>query len=86
MRSISRGPGFWLIVLGFVLMIGAGDVAAEERSLDFSSTVLIDPDGSLLVSEDITVRSEGDQIKRGSVREFPTIYRGAEGRTVRVGF
>ena len=86
MRSISRGPGFWLIVLGFVLMIGAGDVAAEERILDFSSTVLIDPDGSLLVSEDITVRSEGDQIKRGIVREFPTIYRGASGRTVRVGF
>lgn len=60
--------------------------AQSERVLDFSSLVLIDPDGSLVVSETITVQATGDQIKRGIVREFPTVYPGRDGRQVRVGF
>ncbi len=60
--------------------------AGTERILDFDSAVVIDPDGSLAVTETITVQAAGDQIKRGIVREFPTTYRGADGRTARVGF
>lgn len=60
--------------------------AETERVLDFASTVFVDPDGSLLVSEVITVQATGDQIKRGIVREFPTRYSGPDGVTMRVGF
>jgi uncharacterized membrane protein YgcG len=60
--------------------------AETERILDFSSLVLIDPDGSLVVSETITVQATGDQIKRGIVREFPTVYPGRDGKRVRIGF
>lgn len=60
--------------------------AGTERVLDFASTVVIDPDGSMVVTENITVQAAGDQIRRGIVREFPTKYTGMDGRTVRVGF
>jgi len=43
-------------------------------------------DSSLTVSEDITVRSAGQEIKRGIVRDFPTTYKDRLGNTVRVGF
>ncbi len=60
--------------------------AETERILDFSSQVLIDPDGSMVVTETITVQATGEQIKRGIVREFPTLYRGSDGSRVRIGF
>ena len=60
--------------------------AGTERILDFESVVVIDPDGSMVVTENITVQAAGDQIKRGIVREFPTTYTGTDGRTARVGF
>ena len=65
-----------LLAAFFLLLAAAPLFAQEERILDFASTVLIDPDGSLLVSETITVQAAGDEIKRGIVREFPTVYPG----------
>ncbi|HVF37562.1 MAG TPA: DUF2207 domain-containing protein [Sphingomicrobium sp.] len=59
---------------------------AEERILSFLSDVAIQRDGSLLVTETITVRAEGDRIRRGIFREFPTRYKGRSGGQVRVGF
>jgi hypothetical protein len=52
---------------------------ADERILRFDSTIVVRTDGSLRVTEVITVRSEGDRIKRGIYRDFPTLYRGAWG-------
>jgi len=70
----------------FTLLSCAPLLAETERILDFSSLVLIDPDGSVVVTETITVQATGEQIRRGIVREFPTLYRGRDGSSVRVGF
>lgn len=48
---------------------------AYERILDFDSKIDISRDGKLTVTETITVRAEGDKIKRGIYRDFPTIYK-----------
>jgi hypothetical protein len=75
-----------LAVMALLLVLPAPVGAQGERVLDFFATVFVEPDGSLLVTEAITVQAEGEQIKRGIVREFPTIYPDGSGRTVRVGF
>ena len=72
---------FWLAAL---LVPAAAN--AEERILDYRSDVAVQPDGSLLVTETITVRAEGDQIRRGIYRDFPTRYKSRRGSQVRVGF
>lgn len=76
----------WLLLILLLFTTAASSVLAKERVLDFASTVRIQRDGSLLVTEKITVEAAGQQIKRGIVREFPTRYIDAHGRTVRVGF
>lgn len=79
--------GLRILLAALIALLCCAPVQAEtERILDFSSLVLIDPDGSMVVSETITVQATGDQIKRGIVREFPTIYQGRGGQRVRVGF
>ena len=60
--------------------------AATERILDFNSHIVIHKDTTMTVTETITVRAAGDQIKRGIYREFPTKYKNREGGTVRVRF
>ena len=59
---------------------------AQERIVDFSSDVSIGVDGSLLVVETIVVQVEGQQIKRGIFRDFPTRYENHRGITVVVPF
>ena len=61
-------------------------VSAQERILSYDSEVEIREDGSLDVTERITVRAEGRQIRRGIYRDFPTRYRDRYGNRVRVGF
>ncbi|MDD2464103.1 MAG: DUF2207 domain-containing protein [Desulfobulbus sp.] len=75
----------WLLLI-LLLLATALPGMAEERVLNFASTVHIQENGALLVREKITVAAEGHQIKRGIVREFPTRYTDGNGRTVRVGF
>ena len=76
-----------LFLAALLTLLASTPVPAQtERILDFSSQVLIDPDGSMVVTETITVQATGEQIKRGIVREFPTRYTGRDGSSVRVGF
>ncbi|MEI8154458.1 MAG: DUF2207 domain-containing protein, partial [Hyphomicrobiales bacterium] len=42
--------------------------------------------GDLLVTETIEIRAEGAQIKRGILRDFPTVYHRTNGSRVEVGF
>ena len=47
---------------------------ADERILAFHSDITIKQDGWLEVTETIRVRAEGDRIRRGIYRDFPTEY------------
>lgn len=72
-------------ILALVLFCPAA-WAAEEKILDFASTVRIRPDSSMEVTEVIKVVALGKSIKRGIIREFPTKYKGPLGGTIKVGF
>jgi hypothetical protein len=47
---------------------------ADERILDFHSDITIRQDGWIDVTETIRVRAEGERIRRGIYRDFPTEY------------
>jgi uncharacterized membrane protein YgcG len=59
---------------------------ADERILSFDETITVAPDGSLTVHETIRVRAEGQNIRRGIYRDFPTTYPANDGRQIVVGF
>jgi hypothetical protein len=59
---------------------------AEERIASFVSDVTVNADASLTVTETISVIAEGNVIKRGILRDFPTTYRDRTGQRVVVGF
>jgi uncharacterized membrane protein YgcG len=59
---------------------------AEERIARFVSDVTVNTDASLTVRETIIVIAEGNVVKRGILRDFPTAYRDRKGQRVIVGF
>lgn len=59
---------------------------AAEHILRFHSDIWVNSDASLIVTETITVRAEGQQIRRGIYRDFPTHYQSAFGGRVVVPF
>ncbi|MEO7200632.1 MAG: DUF2207 domain-containing protein [Dokdonella sp.] len=67
-------------LLGTLLL--PSQVQAQERILDYDVHVVVDADASLLVTETITVRAEGQQIRRGIYRDFPTRYRDRAGNRI----
>ncbi len=58
----------------------------SERILDYGAYIGIKPAGDMDVTERITVVCEGDRIKHGIYRDFPTRYKDGYGNTVRVAF
>ncbi|MEP7042557.1 MAG: DUF2207 domain-containing protein [Dokdonella sp.] len=78
-RSALRSA---LIALAF----SAGAAGADERILDFHSDIAIAADAGMQVTETIRVRGEGDRIRHGIYRDFPTDYRDAAGNRVHVDF
>ena len=75
-----------LAALLLVLAVLAGPAWADERILNFVSDVTVNKDASLDVRETITLNAEGREIRRGILRDFPTIYTDRRGIRVRVGF
>lgn len=73
-----------LLITTVLLLSGFAD--ADERILNFHSDVLIHADGSLMVTETIRVRAEGNNIRRGIYRDFPTTYKDRYGNRHRVTF
>jgi hypothetical protein len=69
-------------LLALLLPVPAG----AERITSFDSDIQVNADGSMLVSESIQVTVEGQEVKRGILRDFPTTYTTPDGRTIRVGF
>ncbi len=68
---------FWLL---------AATSSADERILEYRTDIQLRPDGQLLVTERIRVRAEGQNIRRGIFRDFPTRYRDSLGNHVVVDF
>lgn len=77
--------GLIVAVAGVFLACGA-DCRAAEEILSFESRIAVLVDGSLEVTESIRVRVEGNEIRRGIYRDFPTLYRGVWGLRVEVPF
>ncbi|MFK7955165.1 MAG: DUF2207 domain-containing protein [Lysobacterales bacterium] len=73
----------WLIV-GLLLVVGPA--LGVESILDFESTIVLNADGSMDVTETIVVRAERNRIRRGIYRDFPTHYRDRWGNQVVVDF
>jgi len=79
----------WLpvaLLAALLAPLAASPAAAEERILDYAIEVDVRADGSLDVAERITVRAEGERVRRGITREFPTRYRDRHGNRVVVDF
>ena len=58
----------------------------SERILDYHSDITLEDDGSLQVTETITVVSAGQQIRHGIFRDFPTTYTDPYNNRYVVGF
>jgi uncharacterized membrane protein YgcG len=69
-----------------LLLSAAMPARADERILSFDSTITVNADGTLEVHETIRVRAEGENIRRGIYRDFPTTYPAKDGRQIVVGF
>jgi uncharacterized membrane protein YgcG len=69
-----------------LLLVALAPSRAEERIERFVSEVQVQRNGDLQVSETIDIWAEGRQVKRGILRDFPTIYHRTDGSRVEVGF
>ncbi len=75
------------LLLGLVLMLaGASATFASEAILDYHSDIQVQRDGSMIVTETIQVQAEGNRIKRGIYRDFPTTYKDRFNNRYRVAF
>jgi uncharacterized membrane protein YgcG len=88
MKALRRVALLVLAALPLLLWLSAPGLlqAASERILRFQSNILVHPDATMTVTETITVRSTGREIRRGIIRDFPTTYRDRLGHTVKVDF
>jgi uncharacterized membrane protein YgcG len=75
------------LIVGLLLALSPlSSAGAEERILRFVSDVTVERNGDLDVVETIRVQAEGNEIRRGILRDFPTTYRDDNGASVVVGF
>jgi uncharacterized membrane protein YgcG len=89
-RKRERGTrrardGVVALVLGAWIAL-AGPVAAEERILSFHSDIAVGADAGMEVRETIRVHAEGNQIRHGIYRDFPTQYRDRFANRVHIDF
>ena len=86
-RKRERGPSALLaMMLVASIVLFAHAVHAQERILDFHSDITLTADATMLVDETIRVHAEGQQIRHGIYRDFPTDYRDRYGNRVHVDF
>ncbi len=72
----------WILLFGVLCT----NLFAEERILEYQSQIIVHTDATMTVTETIKVIAEGNQIKRGIFREFPTDYRDRLGNRIQVRF
>jgi len=74
------------LFLLLVIVLPPTPLWAVEEILQFDSEIYVAADATMWVTERITVRAEGERIRRGIYRDFPTDYRDALGNRYVVGF
>ncbi len=75
------------LLSGLVLIFaGASAAFGAEAILDYHSDIQVQRDGSMIVTETIQVQAEGNRIKRGIYRDFPTTYKDRFNNRYRVAF
>jgi hypothetical protein len=77
---------FFLITLSLLTVLTCLPLSGMEQILSFDSHITVDSSGSMDVTEKITVISEGDRIKHGIYRDFPTKYKDRYGNLYVVDF
>jgi uncharacterized membrane protein len=75
-----------LTCLYFIFAFFTSGKAVQERIISYDSQITVNQDGSMLVTEEIKVHSEGKKIKRGIYRDFPTEYKDDYGNNIRISF
>ena len=75
-----------LLILAVLLLLACSQASAQERTPSYDSRIVVNPDATLTVTETIDVGANGDQIKHGIHRDFPTRYAAGLGRVITVGF
>src|SRR5215211_4953358 len=76
--------GFVGLFVFAALFTAVSRISAQEKIISYDIRVDVRPDASLDVTENIKVRAEGQQIRRGIYRDFPTRYTDRFGNRVRV--
>src|ERR1700746_769319 len=76
----------FLLIACLSLIASLSARAQSERILDYQSDVTLEDDGSLQVTETITVKSTDNQIRHGIFRDFPTSYKDPYNNRYVVGF
>ncbi|WP_374601481.1 DUF2207 domain-containing protein, partial [Arenimonas sp.] len=69
-----------------LLLAWVAPAAAQERITAYHADITVLADGSMEVTEHITVRAEGNRIRRGIYRDFPTRYKDRLGNRYVVDF
>jgi hypothetical protein len=80
-RALALLAAAWLLNMAV-----AGGAQARERIVNFDSEIWVYPDSTMTVRETITVIAEGQSIKRGIYRDFPTTYKDRFNNKIVVGF
>ena len=78
-----RTLSVWTTLCLSFLATGAN---GSERILSFHSDITVNADSTMEVRETLQVQAEGDRIRHGIYRDFPTQYADSTGRRVVVGF
>jgi uncharacterized membrane protein YgcG len=84
MRAPS--PTRFLFAACFCLLTVLPARCQSERILDFHSDITLEDEGSLQVTETITVISAGNKVRHGIFRDFPTTYTDPYNNRYAVGF
>lgn len=77
------------LLIALTLLLAYAGFAQEEqqeRIISYDSDILVNTDGSMLVTEQIRVHAAGDQIKHGIYRDFPTEYKNKLGIRTHIPF
>src|SRR4051794_28205779 len=72
------------VIVALAALALAQPARAQEKILSYNSQIEIRADGSIGVTEEIKVHAEGNQIRRGIYRDFPTRYQDRMGNRVSV--